>query len=159
MESVLLLKSVPSLIISLIVGVFLCGIRPALAEPTLTLLDATFTEGVLNREPQNRVSTFPLAGRNGQSRLWFWFKIQCTDRCQKNEGRSVKVPIMVKWAYKEDEMFVVKRTVRLTVENTHWRTWAYKQHLKPGTWQVVIFSEQGPVCLQERCYFQVEVTP
>ena len=147
-----------SIIISITTFLLCLVFHTALAESSLTLLDATFTDGVSNRQPQNRVTSFPLGEGNGQSRLWFWFKIQCTDLCQKDGELTPKVPIMVKWAYKEREMFVVKRTVRLTVESTSWRTWAYKQHLKPGTWQVVIFSEQGPVCLQDRCQFLVEVT-
>lgn len=134
------------------------GFDATWAESSLTLLDATFTEGVSSRQPHNRVTSFPLAGRNGQSRLWFWFKIHCPDLCRDDGALSLKIPIMVKWAYKEQDMFVVKRTVRLTVENTNWRTWAYKQHLKPGTWRVVIFSDQGPICLKEQCHFEVEVT-
>ena len=134
------------------------GFHLAFAESSLTLLDATFADGVSNRQPQNRVTSFPLVGRNGQSRLWFWFKTHCTPPCRKDGALSSKIPLMVKWAYKEQDMFVVKQTVRLTVEHTNWRTWAYKQHLKPGTWQVVIFSDQGPVCLQDQCHFQVEVT-
>ncbi len=129
------------------------------AESPMKLLDATFTDEIVNREPRTRLTSFTLGEQPDRARLWFWFQVHCGELCLDGQNSGLKIPIMVKWAYEQDKMFVVKRTVPLTVESMTWRTWAYKENLKPGTWQVVIFSQEGPVCLEEQCEFMVQVTP
>lgn len=129
------------------------------AESPMVLLDAAFTDQVLDREPGQRLTTFTLGANPTQARLWFWVRIHCGDLCLAGGAASPKVPIMVKWAFQEGDRYLVHRTVRLTVESMTWRTWAYKESLKPGRWRVVVFNDQGPVCLDEQCEFHVDVRP
>ena len=67
------------------------------------------------------------------------------------------IPIYVKWAHREGDTFVVRDTIPLTVRGVQWRAWTYKEHLTPGTWRVAVFTEEGPVCLNDQCEFTVQV--
>lgn len=127
------------------------------AEPLLRLTDAAFTDGVVNRQPRNRLTSFSMGEQGRQARLWFWFRIRCGDICGEDSMPQPKIPIFVKWAHRQDGKFIVKRTVPLTVKGSAWRTWAYKQNLEPGTWRVAVFAEHGPLCLGDQCVFTVEV--
>ena len=128
-------------------------------ESPFMLTDATFTDDVVNRQPHNRLKTFNIGTRGAHARLWFWFRVNCGEACLEETGTRPSTRIWVKWAYDEDGVFMVKRTVPLTVHGPNWRTWAYKRNLRPGTWRVAIFSEQGPLCLGAQCDFSVEVHP
>ena len=125
----------------------------------MVLLDAAFTDQVVDRQPARRLTTFTLGENPKQARLWFWVRIHCGDLCLDGGAASHKVRIMVKWAFQEGDRYLVHRTVPLTVESMTWRTWAYKENLKPGRWQVVVFNDHGPVCLDEQCEFHVDVDP
>lgn len=129
------------------------------AVSPLELTDATFTDDVVNREPNQRLSSFSLRDRGDDARLWFWFRVHCGNACHDTVVRNPQIPIYVKWAYHQDGKYIVKRTVPLKVQGSNWRTWAYKQNLSPGTWLVAVFGEEGVVCLGSQCEFTVQVTP
>lgn len=128
------------------------------AQALLVLSDATFTDSVTDREPGERLTTFSLAGEE-PARLWFWFRVECQAACLPEPGVVPEVPIYVKWAVREGDTFVVKDTIPLTVRGLRWRAWTYKEHLQSGSWRVAVFTDEGPVCLEDQCQFTIEVAP
>lgn len=130
----------------------------AAAEPPLSLTDATFTDRVEARQPGARLTSYNLPAETAP-RLYFWFRLECGSACLEEPGATPEIPIYVKWAHEERDAFVVKDTIPLTVRGRQWRAWTYKENLEPGTWRVAIFTEEGPVCLEDQCQFTVQVTP
>lgn len=128
----------------------------ASTDAPLTITDATFTDSVAAREPGDRLTSFTL-GEEESSRLWFWFRVECGDACIREPEVTPDIPIYVKWAHREGDTFVVRDTIPLTVRGVQWRAWTYKEHLTPGTWRVAVFTEEGPVCLHDKCEFTVQV--
>ena len=139
----------------LLVGAcLLWGTPSTQAGLPMTITDATFTDGVANRTPQMRVTAFSLGDQGNQARLWFWFLVSCGDPCQGGAAS-----ITVRWSQKVGDQFAEQRAIPLTIQGPTWRTWAYKENLQPGTWKAEVISEQGPVCMSDKCEFTIEVTP
>lgn len=142
-------------------GILLLGISPAAGEiRDLTISDATFTDGVADRTPLARLTSFRMGDKGVRARLWFWFQVDCIEECLEHLSEKQRIPIRLHWYYDTGGGLSQKLVVPLTIDGPRWRTWGHKEGLKPGTWKVIIHTEAGRLCLVTGpCEFDVEVAP
>jgi len=123
----------------------------------VTILDAAFTDRIVNRQPETRVKSWSLKDRG--SRAWIWVKVHCTGPCLKRVGSSGKAQLTFHWYLETKSGFVKKYSASLPVKAEEWRTWAIKRDLVPGKWKVMIVADSGQVCSEQEgnCEFLLQV--
>jgi len=142
-----------------VVTLMLFLVLPSQAEHGLTLADATFTTGVSNRQPDDRIMSFSITARSRGTLLWFWFQARCSGLCLDQLAREQRLPLDVYWYFDTGGDLIGEPPVQLAIEGPEWRTWTNKEHLRPGTWRIVVWFENERLCLSdETCEFTVEVT-
>jgi hypothetical protein len=124
----------------------------------ITILDAAFTDRIVNRQPENRITSWRL--KDAGARAWLWVKVRCSGPCQRKLTSQGKVQLTFHWFKETDKGFVKKYSASLPVKGHEWRTWAVKSNLEPGKWKVTILSDRGRVCLdqQSKCEFLLDLT-
>jgi hypothetical protein len=134
------------------------GLLSARGLVGLHLEDVAFTQSVVNRQPVERLTTFVMDGMGSKARLHFWFMAGCADQCVDHLKSDEKIPVTLYWYLDTGPVQILKDRIPLTVESTEWRTWGYKENLKPGTWRVEVRSENMKLCrLDNTCLFTIEV--
>ena len=123
----------------------------------VAILDAAFTDRIVNRKPETRVTSWSLKDRG--SRAWLWVKVHCTGPCLKKVNSTGKAQLTFHWYFETKHGFVKKYSASLSVKGEEWRTWAVKSDLVPGKWKVMIVSDSGQVCLEREgnCEFLLQV--
>lgn len=124
----------------------------------LHLEDVAFTQRVVNRQPADRLTSFAMGNTGSTARLYFWLMAGCADQCLDHLQSDEKIPVTLYWYLDTGPIPILKDRIPLTVEGTEWRTWGFKENLKPGTWRVEVRSEDVKLCrLDKACLFTIEV--
>jgi hypothetical protein len=123
----------------------------------ITILEAAFTDRIVNRQPETRVTSWSLKDRGGQA--WLWVKVHCTGPCLKKVNSNGKATLSFHWYLETKHGFIKKYSASLPVKGEEWRTWAVKRDLVPGKWKVMIVTDSGQVCSEQggNCEFLLQV--
>jgi Protein of unknown function (DUF2914) len=124
--------------------------------PTITITDATFTDTIQQREPQSRLTVVELKGAP-EIKLGFWVKLACHANCP---DATTPQQLVLKWSLDAGDGMELQREQPLMMGGASWRTWAWKEHVDAGKWQVELFANDTPVCkVDKTCAFTIEVKP
>lgn len=125
----------------------------------ITILDAAFTDRIVNRQPESRVTSWRL--KDAGARAWLWVKVSCSGPCQRKLASQGRVQLTFHWFKETERGFIKKYSASLPVKAHEWRTWAVKSNLEPGKWKVTILADSGRVCMDGngKCDFLLDVMP
>ena len=162
---VALLRACSNLYVSGLTAVilFLLSATPTEAQSSggLTILDAAFTDHIVERAPRARLRELSLGPDGTPARIWFWFAINCTGRCLESLPENRRIGLEVHWYYDTGGSLTQRLVSQIEVEASDWRAWVFNDGLRSGKWKVMVRSSAlGRLCRSDdECDFIVEVRP
>ena len=127
----------------------------------LMIVDATFTERVVDRLPVTRLESFSIGNAREKARLVFWVTVRCVGPCRKKLAEKGELPLTMHWFADTGDTVSERAKISFSVKGESWRVWSSKGNLVPAIWSVVVKSDETPICAQmsgeDRCKFSIEV--